>query len=154
MESCKLSLAGGQYNMLLDAAQHNHHVTLCPAAAGLEGAGQLLPVREGKTRVVQPDGTEAQLQRVPVRNYIRWAHPGFVAMLMHHAHLEVQTAPQLFETASHGPSKQMASTSSSPLLDGTRPCQWLLPPFTNHEMLFWRDLELRIDWHGAHTSHT
>eukprot|EP00891_Asterochloris_glomerata_P007384 jgi/Astpho2/7384/fgenesh1_pg.00114_%23_29_t len=41
------------------------------AAAGLEGAGQLLPVREGKTRVVQPDGTEAQLQRVPVRNYIR-----------------------------------------------------------------------------------
>eukprot|EP00891_Asterochloris_glomerata_P004635 jgi/Astpho2/4635/Aster-00207 len=41
------------------------------AAAGSQGAGQLLPVREGKTRVVQLDGTEVQLQRVPLRKYMR-----------------------------------------------------------------------------------
>ena len=48
--------------------------TLFPAATGLQGAGQLVPVREGKTRVVQLDGSEAQVQRVPLRKYIRLAH--------------------------------------------------------------------------------
>ena len=87
--------------MWLDAAQHNHHMTLCPAAAGLEGTGQLLlPVRERKTRVVQLDGTELQLQRVPLRNYIRWAH---LALWPCTAHIwRYGQHPRLFKAASRG----------------------------------------------------
>ena len=105
-------------------------MTPCPAGTGLQGAGQLVPVREGKTRVVQPDGTEVQVQRVPLRRYMRWAP--LVLWACTALIWGCRQHPGLFRAASGGPCKQTASRSiQQSLLEGNQP--WPLPHLTSHQ---------------------